>query len=821
MDNRTMIGALALVAALAGTVQAETWYFTGNEETSNVNAYTDPTVWKNMSGAAATAFNAADTYVVTNFGPGETTATAHAIIMHGGTFANGARLEVNGYGASGQRPVQKILLASDCTSTTPAVFSRGFYLGHNAQMFCPAVANSTNVIEGEVTMDVSNGGQSPYLKASRKNQTLVFKNKMIGAGRDRGLLVYPDADAGRRNFTVKFLDDVTWAGSIYLRDQGSVIATTCDYNVRLVLGNISFNPTVRVDGKGLNSLSQPMFNARTRMRIAVDTVADTATIQGGLDSAQFPLHDDTYLEFPVDATTGNAGKMVLTTRLYGSTNEWIGVVLTGDLFGGTATNRFELMSVPVANPLNASSFHLINDQGLDGSVVKFEVVNGATYSTLYAVVPPMVRYTKCDSSSQSENKGSYIESGDGWSNGSAPQPGCNYLVLPTNATEMILRPPDNDINASYTFRGDSLTIASNASLRCYLHTLNVADLKLLNGSALYCSRCGGSESPGRLNVNGNIDISGTVRIGTYHSLYMNFTNATFTGSGTIDFGGLWIADNATARYRLWGDNSGFAGKMIVRTAYRDANSVPALNADYGELYLRGRYALGSDLPTPTPDALTLTDFAILWPDESSYTLYKESNRGITCKGVARIWTSGNYYARIETPLTIDGECHKIGNGTLTLAGAATAVTGGGTDKFVISNGLLRVANANALKGLAVYFRVGTSLMVMPDLTDAELTAKGLDLSGLDDPITLAASFGGKIPFVETPVADRTEVPFGVTEYGLLTVKATFADTLRSMLPTTPPRHFAKGSIAWTEKTVDGLTTFGVRYHRAGFMLSIR
>ena len=817
MDKRMMTVALALVTALAGFVQAETWYFTGNEETSNVNAYTDPTVWKNMSGAAATAFNAADTYVVTNFGPGETTATAHAIIMHGGTFANGARLEVNGYGASGQRPVQKILLASDCTSTTPAVFSRGFYLGHNAQMFCPAVANSTNVIEGEVTMDVSNGGQSPYLKASRKNQTLVFKNKMIGAGRDRGLLVYPDADAGRRNFTVKFLDDVTWDGSIYLRDQGSVIATTCDYNVRLVLGNISFNPTVRVDGKGLNSLSQPMFNARTRMRIAVDTVADTATIQGGLDSSQFPLHDDTYLEFPVDATTGKAGKMVLTTRLYGSTNEWIGVVLTGDLFGGTATNRFALMSVPVANPPNAAAFHLVNDQGLDGSVVKFPPLPPAPHPTLYAVVPPMVRYTKCDGSSQSENKGSHIESGDGWSNGSAPQPGYDYLVLPTNATEMILRPPDDNINASYTFRGDSLTIASNASLRCYLHTLNVADLRLLNGSALYCSRCGSSS----LDVNGNIDISGTVRIGTYHSLYMNFTNATFTGSGTIDFGGLWIADNATARYRLWGDNSGFTGKMIVRTAFQNDNSVPAINADYGELYLRGRYALGADLPTPTPDALTLTDFAILWPDESSYTLYKESNRGITCKGVARIWTSGNYYTRIETPLTIDGECHKIGNGTLTLAGAATAVTGGGTDKFIVSNGLLRVANANALKGLAVYFRGGTSLMVMPDLTDADLTAKGLDLSGIDTPITLADAFGGKIPFAEPAAADRPEAPFGVTEYGLLTVKATAADAVRAMLPTTPPRYFAGGTLAWTEASTEDSVTFGVRCMRHATRIYLR
>ncbi len=814
--TRMCLMAAGVLLGLAA--QADTWYFTGNEETSNVNAYTDPTVWKNMSGAAATAFNAADTYVVTNFGPGETTATAHAIIMHGGTFANGARLEVNGYGASGQRPVQKILLASDCTSTTPAVFSRGFYLGHNAQMFCPAVANSTNVIEGEVTMDVSNGGQSPYLKASRKNQTLVFKNKMIGAGRDRGLLVYPDADAGRRNFTVKFLDDVTWTGSIYLRDPGTVIATTCVYNVRLVLGNISFNPTVRVDGKGLNSLSQPMFNARTRMRIAVDTVADTATIQGGLDSSQFPLHDDTYLEFPVDATTGKAGKMVLTTRLYGSTNKWIGVVLTGDLFGGTATNRFELMSVPVANPLNAAAFHLVNDQGLDGSVVKFEVVNDATYSTLYAVVPPMVRYLKCDSSSQNANRGTFIESAEGWSDGFSPRPGHDYLVLPTNTTEMILRPPDSDISASYTFPGDSLTIASNASLRCYLHTLNVNDLRMLDGSALYCSKCGSSA----IDFNGNIDISGTVRIGTYNNYYMNFTNCTFTGSGTIDFGGLWIADNALANYRLGTANPDFTGKMIVCTAYRDSKSVPAYNADYGMLHIWEANVLGADLPTPTPDAITVTDYAFLWVDRST-TLAKASNRGVTIKDCGRIWQSSNVDFRMETMLTVDGECYKDGTGVLTLAGEAAAVTGGGADKFFVTNGTLCVASANALKGLALHFYrgTGTHLRVLPNLDDDEFTGKGLDLSDLDTPLTLAPEVGSKIPFLDTPVAARPEAPFGTTEYGVFTVKTTFADTLRAMLPATPPRHFSNGRISWTEKTVGDLTTFGIRCRRPAFTLIIK
>ena len=138
--------------------------------------------------------------------------------------------------------------------------------------------------------------------------------------------------------------------------------------------------------------------------------------------------------------------------------------------------------------------------------------------------------------------------------------------------------------------------------------------------------------------------------------------------------------------------------------------------------------------------------------------------------------------------------------------------------------MLRAAHADALKGLALEFvdkQNGASLMVMPDLTDADFTAKGIDLSGIDTPITLDAAFDGKIPFAESAAADRPEAPFGVTEYGLLTVKATFADTLRAMLPTTPPRYFAGGRLEWTEKSVGDCVTFGVRCKRHATRLYLR
>ena len=176
---------------------------------------------------------------------------------------------------------------------------------------------------------------------------------------------------------------------------------------------------------------------------------------------------------------------------------------------------------------------------------------------------------------------------------------------------------------------------------------------------------------------------------------------------------------------------------------------------------------------------------------------------------------------METTLTVDGECYKDGSGVMTLAGEAVAVTGGGADKFFVTNGTLCVASANALKGLALHFYRSAALRVLPNLDDDEFTEKGLDLSDLDTPITLAPTLNGKIPFKAFAVAAMPEAPFGTTEYGLFTVKTTFADTLRSMLPETPPRYFAQGRLSWTEKTVGDLTTFGVRCRRPAFGLIIR
>ena len=744
----------------------------------------------------------------------------HSLVLLGGTFAKGARLEANAYSAdSAERTKQNLYIATDSTPDNPTVFAKGVLLGHNAQLI-PLSSGVANVLEGEVSVINNNGGQNPRIYPMEKNASLVFKDKFTGSGaKDQGVIVLSSSEPKKRNFSLSFLDDVTWNGAMYVRAQGNQIDPSCDYNVKIVLGSIDFHPYFRVDGNASGS----GFLDKNLMRFAVASANDVAVLKNGLDrvanGVNFPFHHDTYLEFPVDAASGKAGKMVLESAFYGNTNEFIGVILTGNVFGGTATNRFELMSVPVARPLNAAAFRLLDehgiDQGLTGEVVRFEVVNSEETSTLYAVVPPMVRYLASDSASQDLNKSPSVEIAECWSDGTLPGPGKDYIVCPTNNEHMIMRTPDTDMSGSWTFPGDSLAIARNASLRCFVGTLGVADLRMLDGSAFY--------APYGVDVTGSISVSGTVRFGTYSAKYMYLTNAVLKGSGTIDFGGMWIAANANARYVLPADSPLFSGKMIVRTAFKDSNSAPSLESDYATLSISSAESLGADLPEPTADALTLSDYAWLSMSEPC-VIRRSSNRGITIDGNGVFWTSsGGRDLRLETSLTVNGVLYKGGTSMLTLDCVTVAANGGGADRCVVQSGILNIADSRALKGLSLELQKGSKLSLEIDPDDADMAKKGIDLSDVENPISLASEHMGKIPFAEVSEASRIEAPFGTLDYGILTVKAGDADAVAAMLPARPPRYFKDANLSWARLPgdVEGTVTFAVRCERKALRVIVR
>ena len=212
INTITSVCFFASVVMLTAVAKAEIWYFSGNEAGNatsvDQNAFSTPSVWKNASGAA-NAFSADDTYVLTNKSPTETKFTEHSFILHGGKFANGARLEANGFGAIGERTAQKLYIAADSTVENPTVFEKGLLFGCNAHIV-PMSQGSTNVIKGDISLINNDGGQNPRIVPDGKNISLVIDGKMTGG--NNAMMVFTPTDT--KNATFRFRFSVMLPGTV-------------------------------------------------------------------------------------------------------------------------------------------------------------------------------------------------------------------------------------------------------------------------------------------------------------------------------------------------------------------------------------------------------------------------------------------------------------------------------------------------------------------------------------------------------------------------------------------------------------------------------
>ena len=381
-----------------------------------------------------------------------------------------------------------------------------------------------------------------------------------------------------------------------------------------------------------------------------------------------------------------------------------------------------------------------------------------------------------------------------------------------------------DATGSYTFPGESLNLIGKTRLVMRGATFTCEDLQVWKGyneALTYTSTssdCGiytPLSSASTLTVNGNITVnSGAFRFGGWqdHTIVIA---AALHGYGTIKYSGMWLNDNALCTYKPTAVNSDFFGKMILSQPYREGLTatppkvLPLWNQDYSKLVISRWENLGAALSTATADALTITDFGRLRPaGGTSVTIPAACNRGITVvnDGIFDA-SSSNSALRIETPLTVNGNAYVAGVGSVTLAGAMTAVNT--TDTLAVSNtATLVLANSDAVKGLAkLGFGAGTSLA----LEIASLDERGIDLVGTD--IELDATLGGKLPLVKGTLAESSTRRGKIA---LFTVATEDKDAFAAMLPTKPPKLFQGVSVSWSEPidNGDGTTTFAVEKNGA-------
>lgn len=289
-------------------------------------------------------------------------------------------------------------------------------------------------------------------------------------------------------------------------------------------------------------------------------------------------------------------------------------------------------------------------------------------------------------------------------------------------------------------------------------------------------------------------------------------------------------------YRLFGDNSGFSGKMsfsMCANGMYDAFSTKgAPEFKQGShsnivVWVRKPTAFGGALPEFDPEAvdfgnwtrlMTTNDIAFTeatrgWAFRTNISISVDDKATLTlanpivCSGGGDIVVNaGNASGRMG----YEGDPNlliKVGGG-LVLGGSMSVADGEPASTLRMEKGSLRFAAKNALNGLNVSFGAGASLKVDPNTADEELKTFGAVLTG-----NVSFPADGSIP-VELTSAIGPE-----TTVGVVTVSDALADAVLKKL--TRPKGAANNPKLVAKGNGDGTTTIALTSVKSGLILVVR
>jgi len=298
-----------------------------------------------------------------------------------------------------------------------------------------------------------------------------------------------------------------------------------------------------------------------------------------------------------------------------------------------------------------------------------------------------------------------------------------------------------------------------------------------------------------------------------------------------------------AQYEFNAENNAFMGRIIIRQSkiddyeYKDDNGNVVIGhrnsykSNYNSLMVTNALSLGGNLPSPEPKALLLSRYAKLIV-KGNTTLAAQSNRGIFIEGTGRISVETSKTVpctfRVETPLAINGDFYKEGDGTLELAGDMAFGEDGlgstpadGSNNFIVTGGVVRVCSAGAVDGCKMLLHKDTALELAVDLDNDELLGCGIRNVKTDTPFVLGAGVD-KLPVSMVFDADATPPSTDFT-VALLTVSGDAAADVKAMLPTTVKSPFKSYTSTLVETTDEktGDVTFGYRLKYQAMKIIIR
>ena len=303
------------------------------------------------------------------------------------------------------------------------------------------------------------------------------------------------------------------------------------------------------------------------------------------------------------------------------------------------------------------------------------------------------------------------------------------------------------------------------------------------------------------------------------------------GPGDINLVGWGRTGSPKCNYMLDGLNTNYTGSIALSTAevraeYHD------LITKFPTLYVKDGRNLGGRKDEFDPRALTLKTLGRLSVNDSSkVVLAKGLNRGVYIYGCGRFHVTGNDVLDVQWPILISGRMRKEGDGTLVLGGGMkhelddggelSDIPRAGSNIFEVVKGKVKVAHADALSGLETSFAAGTSVELVFDSANADLVKYGIRNVTVDAPFSLDASFGGKLPFSVDASSALPPEPGTVVTNGLITVKNSAAESVRSMLQVKRPWKNISSKLIELGDAETGTTTFALESRFVGTVISVR
>lgn len=633
-----------------------------------------------------------------------------------------------------------------------------------------------------------------------------------------------------RNFTVRltgdcsnFLGTMTMTGSVD-RVEMSDVGSAALFGSQLVLSNTTFSGSVTLNGGCILAANSPTdvcsvatLNLRPNSVLLIPGATKVAEETGFVVACTNAL-------IHVTNTLNVEGPVCIALPGYGAVPDGM-------------TNKFAVLTAPTGTNLDPLDFTVVAP-GFDPVPYRLAVEVTQDAEILFCEVEPYVLLAGSDSSSilrSVTNPGSELPSSlnnaDAWSDGELPHAGVNYVVRKKPSGEArYLRTPGSGYKSAleYKFYGRRLIIDSGCRLISHCGIFQSLDqpVRFMDGSSLAYVHSQSTKFLGGLEVGeGSFSIRPYVGGGTeVDKLY---------GCGTIVAGGLTIDNGSVSGSYRFENTADFTGKIDLQTSMKSA--VNFSSGIYQKHFVSGN-AFGGERSVFTPDAIRLSDHAVLSVDASAptQTLANTSNGGVKVDDTGHVVLENPLdRLRIDWPVTYNGTLYKNGPGTLALGG--TALFGddsaenpvlGGISELALHEGTLEIASSDAVDGCNLSVSNGVSLVVKYEKDDERTRTYGLRNAKTPNPFVLCDVASGKLP-ISVDFADWGSAFPDSLEFALLSVTNLpgTVSAVKGMIPSyvkiSGLEHPYRQIISESANDEEGLVIFRMKIVRAGLVIGIR